>query len=488
MIVTACLSLLLFAVLLVWWLNISVPSRLFGAVKRKGPYVGFSVYDGKHTAGGLLSIKIWHVGVFYISDPSRYKTIDLFGDDNYSYATCKDVGQNKLEIPEYSGKHSYILDLVNKGAPSIEGANIEVTMDDGVATSSNPDARHDCVMFCYPGGHPTGPQGTFKPDPHVMFALDFSEAEVVLTMDQFLTAARNTGSEILEGGGYSDKTGMDCQLFSMMMLMRLGLGPLTDCLHGNYVDNIDHLGINQTVVEETKLNPQPYTLDVLEKAGHLASHVEPVDVAACRQDPVPCSGDGQCSHGCTCQSRMEPGDGTDSVRRCYPADFEPYDQCAQAGGCVTAGVTGKWAGGRTEADGGTKGVNITWCHPTPWLPGCDNDTSNCGKPLHVSCRNDHGGDVVNVCTESLFKDGWCAYTQWSSLPRVVISKVPGCDKCPAAERFKGFTITPTESTCPTQCRNTKPCQTDKDCSNGVSIKGCVCAKSDASGDGVCADG
>ena len=79
--------------------------------------------------------------------------------------------------------------------------------------------------------------GTFKDTPAVM-----KYVKAPFDIATFLEAAQHTGSNLLQYGGYSIPNGVDCQTFTIMVLMRLGLPQLVDIVVGSYMNNGGLLG------------------------------------------------------------------------------------------------------------------------------------------------------------------------------------------------------------------------------------------------------
>lgn len=303
------------------------------------PLIGFSAYQWAGGAGNLA----YHMGIFYISDLSKYQPAqsDRAEDEHF---TCSDVGTNKLQF----GLNLDSLDLT--------GANIEVTIDNGYSSSDAANVRYPAMFVNSPGKHPAG---EFFGTPHNMQYL-----EVDISMDEFLDTVKATGSMLLEMGGYDMSHGKDCQLFTIVALMRLGLPTLVkEAMH--YRNHLETWG------GRADFGPKFDDSDVkiCDKIGN------PGNLAGWKNNP------------------------------------HHFDWCA--GECV-----GPWDASVFVSGSGFKYVDIKWCLPTPkYKEECAHfEATTCGLDGLPACLMERDGswvDGITYCDNGHAAYGFCQRTDAS---------------------------------------------------------------------------
>jgi len=301
------------------------------------PLIGFSAYQS--TAVGALA---YHLGIFYISDSSKF-TPGRSSDVLNEHFTCADVGYNNLQ-------NAWTLDTVD-----MSGLNIEVTFDNGYAKNpDHPNVEYAAMFVNTPGKHPAG---AFSGTPH-----DMQYLQVDVSLDDFLKAVQATGSSLLEMGGYSFYNGMDCQLFTITALMRLGLPSLVNAAkhYRNWMEQGGRAPFGP------KFNNPGVTL---------------------------------------CNKVGQPGN--------LAGWGSNYDYCN--GDCVRP-----WDADVRVAGLGFQYVAIKWCLPTPWAEDkCKSlETKTCGLPGMPAClmkaKDKYWVDGYTVCDNSYAQYGFCQRTGDSS--------------------------------------------------------------------------
>ena len=190
------------------------------AAPLQGPLVGFSCYKNDVTGGFLSRVFggfFFHCGVFYLSNPQA----------EVMYAPRMEKIQNGLYRCDDVGP-AQILSANGSDKFDLSGMNVELTIDNGWASSVNADYKHPAVQLSQVGNHLSS---TFYSSPDVMKALP-----APFGIDTFLTAAQHTGSNLLQYGGYSMLKGVNCQTFTVMVLMKLGLPQLADIVVDKYIN------------------------------------------------------------------------------------------------------------------------------------------------------------------------------------------------------------------------------------------------------------
>lgn len=166
---------------------------------KDGPLVGFSAY--KNLKAGALA---YHMAMFWMDDPTKVapgNSEELAG----KYWTCADVGEGALQNAE-------TLETVQ-----IRGkVNIEVSFSLGPDGSSG-NLKHPAIDSVLIGKRP---QYHYEGAPSYM---GYVKAPKGLTLAKFLATARSVGSTLLEMGGYDLVEAKNCQTFTGMMLVQLGL-------------------------------------------------------------------------------------------------------------------------------------------------------------------------------------------------------------------------------------------------------------------------
>jgi len=269
-----------------------------------GPWVGMSAY--KAVEYGAMA---YHMAVWWMDDPNQLTPGDSSSLSN-QYWTCADVGSGALENARDLSK----LDVQGP-------VNVEISFSLGPDGGSD-NLRHPALNTVLIGRHPSA---VFESTPTYM---GYVKAPEGLTLNKFLDTARETGSALLEMGGYDLTEGKDCQTFTVMMLMKLGLSGLTDVAVNSCINTI---GTHRSPIKKAVPNDVA-TCSVIGTTGNFANY-----------HPV------------------------------FPG-FD-YDSCISA--CDEPVGTG------VRIAGGWEFVDIVWCLPN--VSKCSN--TNCGHPGQAACYN-----------------------------------------------------------------------------------------------------
>lgn len=311
----------------------------FGDDLPEGPLIGITAYKAKNY--GAMA---YHLAVFWMDDPTQLAP----GPSSYAlsnkYWTCADVGENALQDAADGSS------VLNVERP----VNFEVSFTLGPDGGSD-NLRHPALNTVLIGHHPSA---VFDMTPTYMGYVKVPEG---LTLAKFLAVAREQGSAAIEMGGYNLTHGKDCQTFTVMMLMKLGLSGLTNTVVGSCINKAGlpwRSKIEPDVPDDVKM------CSVIGSSGNFA-HFVPVFPGYNRN---------------TCNS-----------------------SCDEA---IYAGV---------KISGGEQYVDITWCLPN--VSKCSN--TNCGHPGQPSCIVD--GKVT--CYEGWSAYGHCVTS--SEAPKSIMPSGSG---------------------------------------------------------------
>lgn len=291
----------------------------------EGPLIGISAY--KLQKGGSFGAIAYHLAVWWMDDPTQIAPGSSYSLNN-KYWTCADVGENALQDAD-DGKS-----VLNVERP----VNFEVSFTLGPDGGSD-NRRHPALNTVLIGRHPSG---IFDNTPTYM---GYVKAPKEITLAKFLAIAREQGSAALEMGGYDLTSGKDCQTFTVMMLMKLGLSGLTNLV----VDScINKVGVPWRSKIEPAVPNDVKTCSVIGTSGNF-SHFKPI--------------------------------------------FPGFNKITCNSSCDEAIYSG------VKISGGEQYVDITWCLPN--TSKCGN--SNCGQPGEVSCYEDGRA----TCQEGWSAYGFC---------------------------------------------------------------------------------
>jgi len=233
-------------------------SPLFGSLPTEGTLIGMSAY--KAVKFGAMA---YHMAVWWMDDPTQLAPGNSDALRN-QYWTCADHGGATLE-------NARDLSVLNVEGP----VNFEVSFSLG-PTGASENERNPALNTVAIGKHPSA---VFEQIPSYMGYVKKPEG---LTLAKFLEVARNVGSSMIEMGGYDIATGKDCQTFTTMMLMQLGLSGLTDVAVSSCINQYG-LPIRSDI---KKTDPSDVaTCSILGTAGNFADRATPswaFDYDTCR--------------------------------------------------------------------------------------------------------------------------------------------------------------------------------------------------------------
>jgi len=286
----------------------------------EGPLIGISAYKSQDY--GALA---YHLAIFWMDDPSQLAPGNSYALSN-QYWTCGDVGESALQ-------NARDLSVLKVESP----VNVEISFSLGPEGGSD-NLRHPALNTVLIGRHPSA---VFENTPTYM---GYVKAPEGLTLATFLATAREQGSAALEMGGYDLLEGKDCQTFTVMMLMKLGLSGLTDVAVGSCINKA---GVPWRSRIEPEVPNDVALCSVIGSAGNFAIF-----------HPVLFGWDyNSCNSSCD----------------------EPVD----------SGV---------HISGGKQYVDIVWCLPN--VSKCSN--TNCGRPGQPAC---YDGELK--CSEGEQSYGFC---------------------------------------------------------------------------------
>merc|ERR1719433_378797 len=284
----------------------------------------------------------YHMAVWWMDDPSQLAPGNSYALCN-KYWTCSDVGEGKLQ-------NARDLSVLKVESP----VNVEISFSLGPEGGSD-NLRHPALNTVLIGRHPSA---VFENTPTYM---GYVKAPEGLSLATFLATAREQGSALIEMGGYNLEQGKDCQTFTVMTLMKLGLSGLTETAVGSCINKAGlpwRSKIEPAVPDDVKM------CSVIGTSGNFA-HFVPVAPGWNRN---------------TCNS-----------------------DCDEA---IYAGV---------KVSGGEQYVDIVWCLPN--VSKCSN--SHCGHPGQPSCIVD--GKVT--CYEGWSAYGFCITS--SEVPKSIMPSQSG---------------------------------------------------------------